>query len=60
MTPDPFWSDRFHCCALAAGFIAAIEGRLDDAVYVRELAYCMYEEGAFRQQTERALPKEMA
>jgi hypothetical protein len=45
---DEFWSNRFHCCALAAGFIAAIEGRLHDSYYVREMAYRMYEEGAFR------------
>jgi hypothetical protein len=37
--PNNFWSDRFHCCALAAGFIADSEGRLDDALYVRDLAY---------------------
>ena len=37
---DDFWQDRFHYCALAAGFIAASEGQLDDALYVRELAYC--------------------
>ena len=35
---------------LAAGFIAADEDRLDDALYVRELAYTLYEEGAFRDQ----------
>ncbi len=45
---DEFWSNRFHYCALAAGFIAAAEGRLHDSFYVRELAYRMYEEGAFR------------
>jgi hypothetical protein len=43
-----FWTTRFHWCALAAGFIAASEDRLDDALYVRELAYSLYEEGAFR------------
>jgi hypothetical protein len=48
MTTDPFWSNRFHYCALTAGFIAASEGRLDDALYVRELAYALFEEGAFR------------
>ncbi len=51
---DPFWQDRFHCCALAAGFIAASEGRLDDALYVRELAYSFYEEGAFQDRVEQA------
>jgi len=44
---DDFWSDRFHCCALAAGFIAAAEGRLGDARYVRDLAYGIYENGTF-------------
>jgi len=47
MTED-FWANPFHWCALAAGFIAASEGRLDDSLYVRELAYRMFEEGAFR------------
>lgn len=46
MTQD-IWSDRFHWCALAAGFIAVLEGRLQDSCYVRDLAYQMYEEGAF-------------
>ncbi len=54
---DPFWQDRFHCCALAAGFIAASEGRLADALYVRELAYSLYEEGAFHDRVEQAPPK---
>lgn len=45
---EEFWDNRFHWCALAAGFIAAIEGKLRDSLYVRELAYSMYEEGAFR------------
>lgn len=47
MADDEFWSNRFHACALAAGFIAAAEGRLDDSRYVRDLAYGMYEDGAF-------------
>lgn len=46
MTDDIF-TDRFHLCALAAGFLAASEGRLDDSEYVRRLAYQWYEEGAF-------------
>ncbi len=55
MSPaDPFWSNRFHWCALAAGFLAASEGRLDDALYVRELAYSLYEEGAFRDRVNHA------
>ena len=45
---ERFWDNRFHYCALAAGFIAVSEGRLHDSYYVRELAYRMYEEGAFR------------
>jgi hypothetical protein len=49
------WSERFHWCALAAGFIAVLEGRLQDSYYVRELAYEMYEDGAFadRVQSEK-------
>jgi hypothetical protein len=58
MSPcDPFWSDRFHWCALAAGFVAASEGRLDNALYVRELAYAMYKEGAFRDRVHQASSK---
>ncbi len=53
---DPFWSDRFHYCALAAGFIASAEGRLDDALYVRELAYGFFKEGAFRDYVPRREP----
>jgi hypothetical protein len=49
-----FWSDRFHYCALAAGFIAASEDRLHDSRYVRELAYSLYEEGAFRDRLQQA------
>ena len=45
---DTIFNDRFHYCALAAGFIASAEGRLDDALYVRELAYGFFKEGAFR------------
>jgi len=61
MTPDPFfWQDRFHHCALAAGFIAAAEGKLDDALYVRELAYSLYKQGAFRDRVERSEPNEAA
>jgi hypothetical protein len=49
MTDDLFWSsNRFHWCALAAGFLAASEGRLDDSLYVRELAYHFFESGAFK------------
>jgi hypothetical protein len=45
---DPFWNDRWHWCALAAGFLAASEGRLEDSEYVRKLAYAFFEEGAFQ------------
>jgi hypothetical protein len=49
MNPDDdFWSNRFHHCALAAGFLAASEGRLDDSRYVQQLAYSLYEQRAFR------------
>ena len=47
-----FWNDRFHWCALAAGFLAASEGRLGDSEYVRRLTYQWYEEGAFRERAE--------
>jgi hypothetical protein len=48
---DPVWSNRFNWCALAAGFIAASEGRIDDSRYVQKLAYEFYESGAFRDRT---------
>jgi hypothetical protein len=40
--------NRFHWCALAAGFLAAGEGRIGDSRYVQRLAYELFEEGAFR------------
>ena len=40
---DDFWSNRFHVCALAAGFFAASQGRLADSDYVKRLAYHLYE-----------------
>ena len=50
MTNDEeFWSNRFHRCALAAGFLAASEGRLSESRYVQQLAYELYERGAFRE-----------
>jgi hypothetical protein len=49
---DGFGSDRFHRCALAAGFIAASEGRLHDSECVRPLAYQWYEEGAFTEEAK--------
>jgi len=46
---DPeFWQNRFHTCALVAGFLAARDSRLHDADYVRQIAYQLYESGAFR------------
>jgi hypothetical protein len=56
MADDDFWSDRFHACALAAGFIAASEGRLDDSGYIRDLAYGMFKDGAFTSDVDR-LPR---
>lgn len=57
MTSAPFWSNHFHWCALAAGFIAWSEGRLDDSYYVRDLAYRMFAEGAFRDRAKHTLAK---
>jgi hypothetical protein len=48
------FNDRFHWCALAAGFIAASEDRLHDTLYVKELTYEFYEEGAFRDRVKCA------
>jgi hypothetical protein len=48
---EDFWSNRFHWCALAAGGIAAREGRLDDSDYVRRLAFGLFEQGAFREES---------
>ena len=45
---DEFWENRFHWCRLAAGFLAATEGRHDDSEYVKKLAYEYFEAGAFR------------
>jgi hypothetical protein len=54
MTDDIF-TDRFHWCALAAGFLAAAESHLHDSEFVRRVAYRWYEEGAFkREAAERA------
>lgn len=47
---DAFWADRFHWCTLAAGFIAASEGRLQDSDYVRQLAYQGFQEGSFAEE----------
>ena len=48
MSDDPVWGNRFHWCSLAAGFLAATEGRLGDSRYVRQLAYEFFETGAFQ------------
>jgi hypothetical protein len=44
----PVWGNRFNWCALAAGFLAAAEGRIEDSRYVQKLAYELFETGAFR------------
>lgn len=41
---DDFWADDFHWAALAAGFIAQSQGRLQDSDYVKQLAYELYKE----------------
>ena len=46
---EDFWSNRFHRCALVAGFIAAAEGRLHESEYVKRLAYDLFESGTFRE-----------
>lgn len=53
---DDFWSNRFHWCALAAGFLAAAEGRLGDSDCVKRLAYRTYESGAFRERQKLLIP----
>lgn len=54
---DSIFTDRFHWCALAAGFFAAIEGRLEDSEYVRRLTYQWYEEGAFADRAPTRPPR---
>jgi hypothetical protein len=60
MALDPeFWLDSFHFCALYAGKLAHAEGKLEDSGYVRQLAYRLYEEGAFKEErpgAERGVP----
>jgi len=58
MINDEFWSDRFHRCALLAGFVAHGEGRLADSGYVRRLAFDLYEGGAFRAAPSRNIRRE--
>jgi hypothetical protein len=52
---EDFWQNRFHLCALAAGFIAVSEGRVSESRYVQQLAYELYERGAFRGGTANSL-----
>jgi hypothetical protein len=56
MTTEPIWNDRFHWCALAAGFLAASEGKLGDSEYCKRLTYEFYEAGAFRDRVPPANP----
>ena len=42
-SPDDFWDDPFHMCALRAGYIALMEGRFQDQEYVKKMAYEFYE-----------------
>lgn len=46
--PDDFWSDRFQLCSWWAAVIAHAQGRLADSVFVRQIAYDLYENGAFK------------
>ena len=50
---DEFWANRFHWCALEAGFRAKAQGRLHESEYVRRLAYGLYESGAYRESLAR-------
>ena len=45
---DDFWQDRFHYCAWRPVSSPPARASFDDALYVRELAYALYKEGAFR------------
>jgi hypothetical protein len=47
MAGAAFWDNRFHWCALAAGFLAVTEDRLAGSDYVRDLTYRMFEKGEF-------------
>lgn len=40
--------DRFHLCALAVGFQAALEGWLGDSQRVKYEVYQLYENGGFQ------------
>ncbi len=51
---DSIFNDRFHWCALAAGFLAAMEDRLHDSEYVKQLTYDFYKQGAFRERVRAA------
>lgn len=49
---DTIFNDPFHWCALAAGFIAVLEDRLHDSLYVKQLTYEFYDQGAFRERVK--------
>ena len=52
---DPVWGNRFNWCVLAAGFLAASEGRINDSRYVQKLTYELFEDGAFRDRVPSSL-----
>ncbi len=55
MTPtqQAILDDPFHRCALQAGLIAYVEGKLDDSEYVRRMAYEFYEEDLAKRNTTK-------
>lgn len=57
--PDDIFNDRFHWCALAAGFQAWAEGRIGDSRYVKQLAYESYERGEFKDRVKRPPPPDI-
>jgi hypothetical protein len=60
MADDDIIDQLFHRCALAAGFVAAGEGRLHDSEYVRRLAYGMYEDALAEKNGRPRHPGSMA
>lgn len=46
-------SKDFHTCALEAGFIAFLEGRMDDSDYIKRLAYEFYEQTLREESVDR-------
>jgi hypothetical protein len=46
--------DLFHKCALQAGVIALVEGRMNDSEYVRKMTYEFYEEDLARENADKA------